>query len=154
MNSGLKYRVNKAGIEDLEEILALQKLAYISEAEISSDFGIPPLRETLEQLQRETKNSLILKALVGDKIVGSVRARQKNKTCHIGRLMVHPEYRNRGIGKQLMTEMERRFSGCRYELFTGHKSEKNLALYEKLGYKRFKTEKLTDSLNLIYLEKV
>jgi hypothetical protein len=39
--------VELASIEDAEEILALQKLAYVSEAEIIDDFTIPPLHQTL-----------------------------------------------------------------------------------------------------------
>jgi hypothetical protein len=42
---------------------------------------------------------------------------------------------------------------ARFELFTGHKSEKNIHIYKKLGYKNFKTDKITDNLNLIYMEK-
>lgn len=52
-----------------------------------------------------------------------------------------------------MDAIEKCFEGVRYELFTGHLSEKNLALYEKLGYKRFKTENITDDLWFIYMEK-
>jgi hypothetical protein len=41
----------------------------------------------------------------------------------------------------------------RFELFTGHKSEKNLYLYQKLGYKTSKAVKANDRLNIVYLEK-
>ncbi|EGW40932.1 hypothetical protein DOT_1036 [Desulfosporosinus sp. OT] len=34
--------IEKALVSDLEEILTLQKLAYISEAEICKDYCIPP----------------------------------------------------------------------------------------------------------------
>jgi hypothetical protein len=40
--------IEEATVSDAEEILALQKLAYQSEAEIYNDFGIPPLVQTLE----------------------------------------------------------------------------------------------------------
>jgi hypothetical protein len=52
-----------------------------------------------------------------------------------------------------MAVVEKCFKGVRYELFTGHLSEKNLALYEKLGYKRFREEKINDGLRFVYLEK-
>ena len=38
-----------AMIQDAEEILALQKLAYRSEAEIYEDYSIAPLIQTLEE---------------------------------------------------------------------------------------------------------
>ena len=138
---------------DLNDILDLQKLAYKSEAEIYNDFSIPPLIQTLEDSEHEAKESIILKVVEDGLILGSVRAYEKDGTCYIGRLIVHPEYQNKGIGKKLMKAVERCFDGVRYELFTGHLSEKNLALYEKLGYKRFREEKINDSLRFVYLEK-
>ena len=138
---------------DLEEILDLQKLAYKSEAEIYNDFAIPPLIQTLEDLKEEAKNLIILKAVEDRQIVGSVKAIKKDGTCYIGRLIVHPDYQNKGIGKKLMEAIEKCFEGARYELFTGHLSEKNLAFYEKLGYKRFKTERVTNDLQFVYMEK-
>ena len=39
--------IEQATIEDAQEILALQKLAYTSEAEIYNDFTILPLHQTL-----------------------------------------------------------------------------------------------------------
>jgi len=54
-----------------------------------------------------------------------------------------------------MKEIEDKFSYCKkYEIITGHKSEKNIKLYEKLNYNIYKMEKLTENLNLIYLEKI
>jgi ribosomal protein S18 acetylase RimI-like enzyme len=87
-------------------------------------------------------------------IIGSVRAYSKEGTCYIGRLIVHPDFQNRGIGTRLMDEIEKIFNGCkRFELFTGDQSEKNLQLYQKRGYRIFKTAKVTDHTNVVFLEK-
>jgi hypothetical protein len=43
----MKPTVEKANYEDLADILALQKLAFRSEAAIYDEFGIPPLTEQL-----------------------------------------------------------------------------------------------------------
>jgi ribosomal protein S18 acetylase RimI-like enzyme len=144
----------KATVSDAEELLALQKLAYRSEAEIYNDFSIPPLIQTLESLEEDFKNQLFLKAVLGGRSIGSVRACSKERTCYIGRLIVHPDFQNRGIGTRLMNDIERIFNGCkRFELFTGDKSERNLRLYQKLGYRIFKTSKITDQTNIVSLEK-
>jgi ribosomal protein S18 acetylase RimI-like enzyme len=146
--------IEKATVSDAEELLALQKLAYRSEAEIYNDFSIPPLIQTLESLEEDFKNQLFLKAVLGGRIIGSVRACSKERTCYIGRLIVHPDFQNRGIGTRLMNDIERIFNGCkRFELFTGDKSERNLRLYQKLGYRIFKTSKITDQTNIVSLEK-
>ncbi|MGH2613335.1 MAG: GNAT family N-acetyltransferase [Rhabdochlamydiaceae bacterium] len=147
--------IEKATVSDAEEILLLQKLAYKSEGEIYDDLSIPPLTQTLQSMQDEFRRQIFLKATVDEKIIGSVRAFAQEEACHIGRLMVHPDFQHRGIGKKLMNEIESLFKSCkRFELFTGNKSEKNICLYQKIGYKIFKTEEITDKITLVYLEKL
>jgi ribosomal protein S18 acetylase RimI-like enzyme len=146
--------VEKATLSDAEEILSLQKLAYQSEAEIYNDFNIPPLVQTLEEIKKDFGIQFLLKAVMDEKIIASVRAYTKEGTCYIGRLIVHPDFQNQGIGTKLMVEIEKIFSTCqRFELFTGARSERNLYLYQKLGYKIFKTAKITDQTTIVYLEK-
>jgi len=146
--------VEKATISDAEEILSLQKLAYQSEAEIYNDFNIPPLVQTLEEIKKDFGIQFFLKAMMDKRMIGSVRAFIKEGTCYIGRLIVHPDFQNQGIGTKLMYEIENIFSTCkRFELFTGARSERNLYLYQKLGYKIFKTAKITDQTTIVYLER-
>ena len=147
-------QIERANIEDLAEILALQKLAYNSEAKLHGDFQIPPLTETLEELCDKFKTYFFLKATEQGRIVGSVRVLQEEGTCYVGRLMVHPDYQNHGIGTKLLLELERLFSCGRFELFTGEKSLRNICLYEKLGYRRFKVERFGDNFALVYMEKI
>lgn len=146
--------IEKATLDDAEDILSLQKLAYRSEAEIYDDFTIPPLTQTLEEIRRDFDNQIFLKAVINGNIIGSVRAFIKDGTCFIGRLIVHPDFQNHGIGTQLMNRIEECFKEVqRFEIFTGHKSNRNLRLYEKLGYKRFKTVQANDKLTIVYLDK-
>ena len=147
--------IKQAGVEDAGEILRLQKLAYQSEAQIYNDYTIPPLVQTAEEIEADFHSHVFLKAIAdGGKITGSVRACLDDGTCKIGRLIVHPDIQNRGIGTRLLKEIERRFENAeRFELFTGHKSERNLHLYRKLGYRIFRSEKISESLTLVYLEK-
>ena len=146
--------VEQATIDDAQEILALQKLAYQSEAEIYNDFTIPPLHQTLEEIKSEFVNQHFLKVCEEGRIVGSIRTYQKEGTCYIGKLIVHPEYQNQGIGTKLLQEIENTFDNVvRYELFTGHKSQKNLYLYEKNSYRIFRRQEVTGGLILIFMEK-
>ncbi len=91
--------------------------------------------------------------MIDETIIGSVRANDQDGTCYIGKLIVHPNHQNKGIGKMLMNAIEGLFQKSRYELFTGSKSEKNIALYEKLGYKAFKESLITSDFSLVYLDK-
>ena len=147
-------KIEQASKEDLAEILKLQKAAYQSEAEIYNDFTIPPLTQTFNEIKEDFSFQIFLKIVIRNKIIGSVRAYKEDDTCFIGKLIVHPDFQNQGIGTEILKEIESRFDDIkRYELFTGHKSEKNLYLYQKLGYKKFKTEIINEKLRMIYLEK-
>ena len=143
----------RAGYGDLREILELQYLAYQSEAELFGSRDIPPLKQTLEELTAEHESGVILKMTNGGKIIGSVRANERDGTVFIGKLMVHPDHRKRGYGSLLLTEIENCFPGKRYELFTSTRSLDNIRLYQKLGYSEFRRESVTDELVFVYMEK-
>jgi GNAT superfamily N-acetyltransferase len=146
--------ITKATIQDAEQILALQRLAYRSEAELYDDFSLPPLVETLVEIEAEFRRSVFLKVVLGGRIVGSVRARSDGQTCFVGRLIVHPDCQRQGIGTGMMYEIERCFPDVdRYELFTGYKSVGNMRLYEALGYEVFKEAQPAAGPRLIFLEK-
>lgn len=146
--------ITRADVADADEILALQKIAYVSEAKIYENYDIQPLKETLEEVEKAFKSHIFLKYVEDEKIIGSVKAIQKDGTCYIGKLMVHPDYQNKGIGKQLMNEIEKQFPNARFELFTGGRSTRNISFYEKLGYRGFKHEKLPiEETVFLFMEK-
>jgi ribosomal protein S18 acetylase RimI-like enzyme len=152
--SVLGWTIEKATVSDAEEILALQKLAYRSEAEIYHDFNIPPMVQTLEEIKKDFETQVYLKGVLAGRIIGSVRAYAKEGTCYIGRLIVRPDFQNQGLGTKLMKEIEDTFkASLRFELFTGDQSEKNLYLYQKLGYRKFKVAPITDRTTIVFLEK-
>lgn len=146
--------IQPATVADAEPILALQKLAYASEAALYGDPTIPPLTQTLDQMRAEFDRQVVLKAVVDGTLVGSVRAHLHAGTCRIGRLIVHPTVQGRGIGTRLMTAIEARFAtAAGFELFTGDRSTRNLALYEKLGYRRTRVASLNAHTTVVILEK-
>ena len=143
----------KAEQKDLQEILELQYLAYQSEAALFKDKNIPPLRETIEEVTKEYNNGTILKMVSGEMIIGSVRAYEQNGSVYIGKLMVHPDHRRNGFGSMLLGEIEKYYPGKRYELFTSTRSEDNIRLYQKHGYKIFDRKEISDELVFVYMEK-
>ena len=149
----MSIKIERASVSDSEEILSLQKIAYRSEAEIYNDFSIEPLVQTLEQLQKQFEDHIIIKAVVDGRIIGSVRANDQDETCSIGKLIVDPNHQNKGVGRMLMNSIEELLPKSRYELFTGSKSEKNITLYKKLGYIAFRERLITPDFSLVYLEK-
>ena len=146
--------ISKAEKEDLPQILSLQYLAYQSEAELFKSKDIPPLKQTLNELEEEFDRGLILKLTSDDnKIIGSVRANSDGKTTYIGKLMVHPDYRHQGFGRKLLIEIERCFPNTRYELFTSTKSLDNIRFYKSRGYEIFNQKEMSEELIFTYMQK-
>jgi len=147
-------KIAKATFEDLPAILELQKLAFISEAQIHNNFKIQPLVQTLEEIQKEFENWTILKLIdEQQKIIGSIRANEEETKVQIGKLIIHPDFQNKGLGSRLLKEAEEMYPNKSFELLTSSKSEKNLWLYKKNGYREVKREIGLDGLEFVFLEK-
>ena len=148
-------RVQHAVASDIPEILALQKVAYKSEAEIYNDPSLPALRQSLAEINHDFERMIFMKGTVNGKIVATVRGYDDGKgTAHISRLSVHPYFQGRGHGQRLVDTIEKAFPQClRFEVYTGHRSERNLHLYGKVGYKQFKTESFNTNVEWIFMEK-
>ncbi len=108
----------------------------------------------MEEVRAACAEQRILKAVVDGSVAGAVRMHEDGGTCHVGRLIVDPDRQNRGLGSALLRAVEARCApGTRLELFTGHRSERNLYLYTKHGYREFRREPVTPTLTFVYLEK-
>ena len=151
----LSEKMETATEHDLDQILELQKKAFYSQALIYNDFDLHPLRQTIDDIKNEFKEKQIYKVQTNGRIIASIRCYVRNDTLYIEKLIVDPDFQNRGIGTKIMTEIEKRYAASvnRYALFTGHKSEKNLHIYKQLGYKETRRETLRDDLKLIDMEK-
>ncbi|WP_022660796.1 GNAT family N-acetyltransferase [Paucidesulfovibrio longus] len=152
MNAPL--RIRQAQANDAEELLALQKAAFQSEAMLYGMDAVPAMLESLEQMRDAMRGHLFLKAMDEGRIAGSVRANLDGGTCRIGRLVVAPALQRRGIGSRLMDAIETRFPDAEhFEIFTGHKSEGNLRLYRRLGYEEYLTQQVRPGLTVVFMRK-
>jgi len=143
-----------ASSDDAEAILALQKLAYASEARRYDDWTIPPLVETLDSVRRQIAEHVVLKATVDGRLAGSVRGVVTDGVCEVCRLSVDPALQRRGIGSALLAAIEARFPDVEaFELFTGNRSVENLRLYDRHGYRHARTKVLSPAVSLVFLRK-
>ena len=79
-----------------------------------------------------------------------------SETCEIKRMRVHPDYQRRGLGRNLLIDLEKIAVSKGYNRLILETSSKQYAaqeLYKSCGYKKFKSEKL-GKFTLIYFEKL
>ncbi len=148
-------RIERATLDDAEEILALIKRAFGPVGEQYGDPELPPLTETLDEHRSRYRDHVVLKATSDGRIIGSVQGVMRaGDTCEVARLVVDPTRQNEGIGRALAVAIESSFPEARcFELFTGHLSERSLALYRSLGYTEVRRQRASDALTLVWLRK-
>lgn len=140
---------------DAGEILTVQLAAYVTEAQLYGDPHIVPLNDTLDDVCAAIAADQVLVARDGTRVVGAVRGVVDDGACTVGRLVVAPDLRGRGIGSSLLAAVEARDAERvgRFVLFTGHRSAGNLRLYRGVGYVDTHTVVVDDALSLVHLEK-
>lgn len=133
-------RIREASPADAGEVLTLQRAAFVREAQRYGDPFLPPLVEDLAQVAAAVADEavLVLVAVDGTRLVGSVRLRVAGTTGHVGRLAVAPDRQREGLGSALLQAVQdaappqvRAFA-----LFTGAESAGTVARYERAGYVR------------------
>jgi ribosomal protein S18 acetylase RimI-like enzyme len=146
--------INKASTSDFPSILEIQKKAFLSEAEFYQNFNIQPLTQTINEMEEECHEKVVLKAVIDGKIVGSIRANAHENGCWINKLVVLPEFQRQGIGEKLLREIETYFPDAeKFNLATGAKSLSNIRLYEKVGYQIIRYETFHDGVEAVMMER-
>jgi GNAT superfamily N-acetyltransferase len=142
--------------EDAGEVLTLQRAAFVQEALIYGSPEMPPLTQTLEELEAELAENLGCVALAGQRIVGAVRAQRDGELLLVGRLAIAPDQQGRGLGTTLLAAVEERGASegaTEAELFTGSLSEANLRLYQREGYVETERVPGDDGTEQVFLRK-
>ena len=147
--------IDQARLEHAGEVLTLQRAAYLREAQRYGDPFLPPLTQPLDDVADEIRAGRRLVALLGPRVVGSIRGVERDGVLHVGRLAVAPDQQGRGIGTRLLAAVEDlagpQVTTC--ALFTGAESEDNVRLYEALGYRTVRHEALPQGPGLVHLHK-
>ncbi|MEU5943453.1 GNAT family N-acetyltransferase [Micromonospora sp. NPDC047548] len=129
-------RLTTAQPDDLAELLVLQRCCWVQEALANDTLDLQPLRETLDDLRASMSTWHLWCVRRHGRLVAAVRARAHERAWLIGRLMVAPDQAGNGIGSWLLSCVEQQApeETTHCELFTGHRSTRNIKLYERAGY--------------------
>lgn len=125
-------KVRSALKEDLEAATQVGNLAFGTIRHIYR-----PLREVVAQnpsSKRSSERRLV--ALIGGRVVGTVRYWIESQSVHLLGLATHPDFTKRGIARSLVENVEeqaREEGADSASLFTIRETG-NVAIFEKLGY--------------------
>jgi GNAT superfamily N-acetyltransferase len=115
------------------ELLELQRRAYAVEARLIGSTEIPPLHESLAELQR--CGETFLGAFVGGRLWGSVSWKVDGQTVDLHRLVVDPDQSRSGVGTALVQAALAANPGAtRAIVQTGAANEPARALYLREGF--------------------
>ncbi len=143
-------------VDDAGEVLTLQRAAFVQEALIYGTPDMPPLTQTLEEVQSELAENDGCVAVQDSRLVGAARARLSGDLLLIGRIAIAPDIQGEGVGSRLLDALEERGrngGATEAELFTGSRSEANLRLYERQGYVETERVDGDDGVQQVFLRK-
>ncbi len=132
-NNSSEISVREFRIDDYDALIALWNDAQLPHR--------PKGRDRLDRIERELErgNAVYLVAEVDGKLVGSVLGTHDCRKGWINRLAVAPEFRQRGVARMLVNEVENRLYELGIEMvacLVYDSNTRSMELFEKLGYKR------------------
>jgi ribosomal protein S18 acetylase RimI-like enzyme len=145
----------RAVAEDAGEILTVQRAAFVREAQLYGDASMPPLTETLDQIESAIATSLVVVGRHDHRLVAAGRLHVRDRVGHVARLVVAPDVQGHGIGRALLTAVEAVGADDvdEFTLFTGHRSLGNLHLYHSAGYVDTRIEHVVGDLSFTHMRK-
>jgi ribosomal protein S18 acetylase RimI-like enzyme len=133
------------------EIFDIQQAAYLQESLLIDYPNLPPLLETLADIQ--AANEIFLTYAIENKITGVLSYEIQDNTLTITRLVVRPDFTGRGIGQALLKEVLQHSTVNHFIVGTAEKNIPAIKLYEKYGFTILEKQTLPDGLVLVCLEK-
>jgi len=135
-----------------ETVLRVQRLGYRIEADLIGFEDIPPLHETMEDILKSEE--IFIGYFVDDILAGLLSYIVEDAILDIGRLVVHPDYFRRGIGKELVQYLANSEGLEKIIVSTGALNSPARQLYERLGFKLVEEILLPEGVQIASYEKL
>ncbi|MBE2997274.1 GNAT family N-acetyltransferase [Nocardiopsis sp. HNM0947] len=149
-----------AGPDDAGELFTLQRAAFVDEAQAFGDPFTLPLTESLDRVRTllGDPDTLVLCAVAGARMAGSVRLRFLGPGAVLSRLAVAPDLRGLGIARRLLEEAEERARAhdpapTSLTLSAGAHDPAQMRLYRSLGLAETSRERIADHLVMVHMRK-
>ncbi|MGH3465082.1 MAG: tRNA (guanosine(37)-N1)-methyltransferase TrmD [Kribbellaceae bacterium] len=153
-----RVRLVPAAERDAGELVTVLRAAFLTEAQAYGVSSTPPLEETSGELARRIRSGGVWKAVLGERIVGTVRTSadpDDPQVLLLERLAIAPDLQRRGIGQALLTAVERTAGPevAGFRLTVGSIQDDNLRFYARAGYRETGRRPLMPGVELVVLSK-
>ena len=153
-----RVRLVPATERDAGELVTVLRAAFLAEAQAYGVSSTPPLEETPGELARRIRSGGVWKAVLGERIVGTVRTSadpDEPQVLVLERLAIAPDLQRRGIGQALLTAVEQTAGPevTGFRLTVGSIQDDNLRFYARAGYRETGRRLLMPGVELVVLSK-
>ncbi|MBS4174596.1 GNAT family N-acetyltransferase [Bacillus sp. FJAT-49736] len=138
--------------EIAEQVLRIQLPAYEVEAKLMNFYDIPPLHDTVDSIMESQE--VFYGAFLDGKLAGATSVEKENQSLQICRLVVHPDFFRKGIGKQLVQHIFEVYHFVeKFEVSTGENNSPAKNLYKKLGFEEINRIEIAPNIYITCFEK-
>lgn len=137
-------QLDLANTDLAQELLAVQLASYAIEAELIGFPDLPPLRETLANLQ--ACDETFYGYFVAEKLAGAISYKIEDEVLDIHRMIVHPDHFRRGIARQLLERILAIPDIQQVVVMTGAANHPAKQLYFSFGFIEIAQEEVVEGL--------
>lgn len=158
MKRGLEMELQKIKVEEAEELLQLQKIAFAELLNIYQDYETNPANETVDLIRErlQQQNSTYYFIVIDTVKIGAIRTVTLDKNImRISPIFILPMYQGQGYAQNAMAMVEEQeVSIEKFRIETIKQESKLCYFYKKIGYEKTGSEyPITPQMTLITFEK-
>lgn len=128
----MNIRIARTNMEEAQELLNIQKLAFQSDLEKYRDFATNPAAESLISFIQRILISQHYTIFIDEEIAGSIDIRKISEDHYVlNQLCLNPKWQNRGFGSKIMKMMEEMFPNVTIWSLKTQRTMREIAIFMK-----------------------
>ncbi len=134
------FIIRRATATDAPSVYSILQSAFQEYGAITGQKNLEALKETEEDIRKEIETKAVYIAVIDEMIVGTVRLDIHGVEAYLSRFAVDNKNRNIGIGKSLMSVVDKYLQGQGVKKVTLHTASKHSVLVRFYYSRGFYTE--------------
>jgi ribosomal protein S18 acetylase RimI-like enzyme len=122
------FIIRRAEIEDAPAVFSILQTAFREYSRITGLTRLEALSETVDDIRKEIESKAVYVAVIDNSTVGTVRLDIHGDQAYLSRFAVDSDSRNIGIGKSLMSVVDKYLTGRGVKKVTLHTASRHMVL--------------------------